>query len=115
MAAASEPQHVSRALSDLIALRGFARVRGDAQLSALWNEVAGTVIGDQTKVLGIRRGVLNVGVSNAPLLSELASFHMTSLLESIQNRRPDLQIKRLKFRMNGHMGAGGKSARDRVE
>ena len=109
MTAASEPQHVSRALSDLIALRGFARVRGDAQLSALWNEVAGTVIGEQTKVLGIRRGVLRVGVSNAPLLSELASFHLTTLLQSLQDRRPDLQIKNVKFRLNGHLEIGDKS------
>lgn len=111
MGAASEPQHVSRALSDLIALRGFARVRGDAQLSAVWNEAAGTVIGDQTKVLGIRRGVLSIGVSNAPLLSELASFHMTSLLASLQDSRPDLQIKKLKFRLNGHLAAGAESTR----
>ena len=36
MGAASEPQHVSRALSELIALRGLARFRGEAELAALW-------------------------------------------------------------------------------
>ncbi len=107
MNAASEPEHLSRALSDLIALRGFARVRGQAQLSDDWNEVAGDAFAAQTKVLGIKRGVLNIGVSNSALLSELASFHKNTLVAKLRERRPDLRLRGVKFRLNGQLGSGG--------
>lgn len=106
MGAASEPQHVSRALSELIALRGLARFRGEAELANIWNELAGSAIAAQTRVLGIRRNVLNVGVSNSALLSELASFYRTELLQKLQERWPELQIKELKFRLDGRLGDG---------
>jgi predicted nucleic acid-binding Zn ribbon protein len=106
MKAESEPRHLSRALSELFALRGLARVRGDAQLADVWTEVAGEAIATQTRVQGIKRGVLNVGVSNSALLSELAAFHKLNLIESLHERRPDLQIRDLKFRLNGQLGIG---------
>lgn len=107
MSAASGPEHLSRALSDLIALRGLAGVRGQAQLNADWNEVAGETFAAQTKVLGVKRGVLNIGVSNSALLSELASFHKITLIEKLRERRPDLHLRDVKFRLNGQLGSGG--------
>lgn len=96
-----DPQPLSRALSELISLKGFARVRGENQLAAVWSEVAGPKIARQTRVLGIRRGVLQVAVTNAPLLSELASFHKPSLLRTLRKDHADLNIRDLKFRLQG--------------
>ncbi|MBT4863978.1 MAG: DUF721 domain-containing protein [Planctomycetaceae bacterium] len=107
MNAESDPKHLSRALSELIALRGWAGVRGQAQLNADWNEVAGETFAAQTKVLGMKRGVLNIGVSNSALLSELASFHKMTLVENLRERRPDLKLRDVKFRLNGQLGSGG--------
>ena len=98
MPAARQPQHLSQALSELIALRGLARVRGDAQLDEVWREVAGSDIARQTKVLGISRGILQIGVSNSPLLSELALFHKFSLLKVLQEQHAGLNIHDIKFR-----------------
>jgi len=103
MGAAPETQHLSSVLSELIALRGVARVRGESQLASIWNEVAGSAIGGRTKSLGIKRGVLHIGVSNAPLLSELVSFHKASLLRTLQQEHADLNIRDLKFRLKGDM------------
>ncbi|MDB5387747.1 MAG: hypothetical protein JWM11_3393, partial [Planctomycetaceae bacterium] len=36
------PLHLSKALAELIALRGFARPQGDAQLQAAWDQAAGS-------------------------------------------------------------------------
>lgn len=94
-----QPQPLAKALSELIALRGFARVRGDAQLTSVWSEVAGETIAAQTKVIGIKRGVLQVSVSNSPLLGELVSFHKTSLLKALKKQHADLKIRDLKFRL----------------
>ena len=103
MAATPQPQHLSNALSEFIALRGLARIRGDAQLEALWRDVAGSVVASQTKVQGIKRGVLQVSVSNSPLLSELVMFHKFSLLKALQEKHPNLNVHELKFRLQSNL------------
>ena len=94
-----EPAHLGKVLSELIALKGLARVQGTQQLQQAWKSVAGEKIATSSTVIGISRGVLQIGVSNTGLLSELASFHKQTLLESMQQRHPHLKIKELKFRL----------------
>ena len=103
MGSAVGPQHLSQALSELIALKGLARVRGVAQLERIWNELAGTKIAGNTKVLGIKRGILQIGVTNAALLEEIVSFHKTSLLQSLRERHSDLRIRDLKFTLKSKL------------
>ncbi len=95
----SGPEHLSQALSRLIALRGLARVRGESQLQETWNKVAGERIANHTRALEIRRGVLCIGVGNAPMLGELASFHKQNLLKKLKADHPDLKIRDLKFKL----------------
>jgi hypothetical protein len=103
MSAASGPRRLSDALSELIALRGLARVRGNAEVEAAWKEVAGPRISGETRVLRASRGVLTIGVTNSPLLSELVGFHRQSLLESLKANYPQLEITDLKFRLRGRV------------
>lgn len=100
MAAGTGPQRLSLALSELIALRGYARVRGDADLQAAWAEAAGNTIARQTRALAIRRGVLHVAVDHAPLLSELAGFYRQSLVEKLREQHANLKIRDLKFKLD---------------
>jgi hypothetical protein len=95
----SGPEHIAQALSRLIALRGLARVRGESQLQETWNQIAGERIACHTRALEIRRGVLYIGVANAPMLGELASFHKLTLLTKLQTDHPDLKIRDLKFKL----------------
>ncbi len=97
------PERLSQALTDLIALRGWARVRGNAQLADAWKSVAGESVARGTQVVGIRRGVLQVAVGNSPLLSELASYHKGTLLAALSRDHPDLKIRDLKFVMRGNL------------
>ena len=103
MSAASDPRHLSNALSELISVKGLARVRGNARLREAWQEAAGPKIGSQTRVMGLQRGVLQIAVGNAALLSELASFHKASLLDALQNNYADLNVRDLKFRLKGEL------------
>lgn len=103
MKSAPGPRPLSAALSELVSLRGLARSGGTAELASIWREVAGSTIAEKTRVQGIKRGVLQVAVSNSPLLSELASFHKESLLRSLQQKYPDLKIRDLKFRLKGDL------------
>jgi predicted nucleic acid-binding Zn ribbon protein len=97
----SGPQSLSDVLSKLIALRGFARKQGDAQLQAAWAEVAGAAWAAKSRPTGIRRGVLQVSVTEGPLLSELVSFHRLTLVARLAEKHPHLKIRDLKFRLDG--------------
>ena len=105
-AKAAGPQTLGQALSQLIALRGLARTRGDSQLVEIWNDVAGVVdpaIAAQTKVMGINRGCLQIAVPSAALLSELASFHKAALLARLREKHGHLKVRDLKFRLKGDL------------
>ncbi len=95
----SEPAQLGKVLSELIALKGLARVQGTQQLQQAWQSVAGEVVAKSSAVIGLSRGVLQIGVSNTGLLSELASFHKHTLLATLQKQHPHLKVKELKFRL----------------
>lgn len=98
---ARDPQPLSIALSELIALRGFAHVRSDSELELAWKTVCSPEIAAQSRPQPISRGVLTIAVENAPLLSELASFQSADLLQRLKQQYPHLKIKSLKFKLSG--------------
>lgn len=98
---ARDPLPLSIALGELIAIRGFARVRGDEELVTAWKRVAGPEVASQSKPLTISRGTLTIAVENPPLLSELASFRNQELLQLLKQHYPHLKIKTLKFKLSG--------------
>lgn len=91
------PQRLSAALSELITLRGLARARSNGQLEDIWKRVVDPNWGERTRVMGIRRGVLQVAVDSAPLRSELETYHKADLLRAIQDIAPHLNLRNLKF------------------
>lgn len=93
------PRPLGDVLSRLMTLRGYGRIQGDRQLRELWRRVAGEEIAERTKVIGLRNGVLQIGVSSAPLLSELTSFHRHSLLQALRDEAGDSGVRDLKFRL----------------
>ena len=94
----AEPHRIGKVLSELIALKGLARVHGVEQLQQAWRTVAGEEIGRQTRVLELSRGLLQIGVANSAVLSELAGFHKEKLLQSLQEQFADLKIRDIKFK-----------------
>ena len=99
------PQRLSNVVTDLIALRGWGQVQGHAQLADAWKKVAGTSVAAATRVVGIRRGVLQVAVGNSPLLSELSAYRRPSLLAALSQEYPELKIRGLKFVLKGDLSA----------
>lgn len=98
---ANDPQPLSIALAELIALRGFARVRSDDELQTAWKKIAGEEFAPHTRPLQVTRGVLTVSVDSAPLLSELVAFRTAELLQRMKQQYPHLKVKSLKFRLTG--------------
>jgi len=107
MATSPGPERLSLALAELIAQRGYARVRGSGELQSAWDGVAGATIACQTRVMAIRRGVLHVAVGHAPLLSELAGYYRQTLLGKLQEKHADLKIRDLKFKLDSGVASPG--------
>ncbi len=99
----SDPQPGSAVISEYIARRGLARTGGYAQLSQVWNQVAGDRIADRTQVIGLQRGVLEIGVVSSALLNELVSFRKIELLQKIQAEFRSEGIDDLRFRLRSHL------------
>ncbi|WP_437187145.1 DUF721 domain-containing protein [Planctomicrobium sp. SH668] len=100
----SEPDTLNSVLSKLFAAKGYGRVQGDRQLHEIWRKVAGEDLSRETKVLSLKNGVLQIGVSSSALMSELAAFGKQELLERLQSDHADLRIKDLKFKRRGDLG-----------
>jgi hypothetical protein len=91
------PERLGDVLSRLFTLRGWGRRQGRLHLEQAWVEVAGEHA-KQTRVAGLRRGVLEVEVGSAVLLQELAHFHKRRLLEALRARLPGTTLTDLRFR-----------------
>ena len=90
---------ISQALSELIALKGLARVRGDQRLVQSWKQAAGEKIAGQTTVQGIKKRIVMIGVENSALLNELNSFHKASLLQKLQKEYGKQDVRDIRFRL----------------
>ncbi|HZT79558.1 MAG TPA: DUF721 domain-containing protein [Gemmataceae bacterium] len=92
------PELLSEVLSRLFAARGWGRRQDRLRLEQAWAEAAGPEWAAHTRVGPLRRGVLEVAVSNAVLLQELAHFHKRRLLEGLRRRLPGTTVHDLRFR-----------------
>ena len=99
----SEPAPLGDVISHLFALRGYGRVQGKKQLEESWNEVVGDLIAELTTVMGLKNGVLQIGVGNSALISELAAFLKPEFLEKLQTDHSHLKIRDIKFKLRGNL------------
>ncbi len=92
------PEPIGEILAELMARRGFGRVRSSAALEAAWRQAAGHPAASHTCVAGLRRGKLEVIVASSTLVQEL-SFQKATLLEALAKALPDEPIRGLRFRV----------------
>lgn len=85
-------------LGKMFTSRGWGRKNDRLRLESAWATVAGEELLKDTQVLGMKRGVLEVAVRNAVLMSELAQFHKRSLLTKLRAAMPGVTLTDLKFR-----------------
>lgn len=92
------PQQIGSILTELMARRGYARVRSTEACEAAWREAAGPLAAEYTRVGSLRRGTLEVVVANSTLIQELG-FRKESLLKTLSKLLPDEDIRQLRFRV----------------
>jgi predicted nucleic acid-binding Zn ribbon protein len=93
------PRALSDILGDLFAAKGYARLHASSKLEEAWNAAVGEPGCRQTRVGGVRRGVLNVTVAHSTLLEELAAFQKPALLAALRQNVPDTLIHDIRFRV----------------
>ncbi len=92
------PAPIAEALSELMTRRGYARVQAASELSQLWSQAVGQLLAAASFPGPIRRGVLEVIVSNSATLQEL-TFIKRKIIKDIQRLAPDQKIRDLRFRI----------------
>jgi predicted nucleic acid-binding Zn ribbon protein len=92
------PQPMSTILAELMAQRGFARVRATEALEAAWRDAAGQALAPHTRVGAIRRGKIEITVASSTLAQEL-TFCKLTLVEALRKALPNENIQDLRFRV----------------
>jgi predicted nucleic acid-binding Zn ribbon protein len=92
------PENLADGLARLFTARGWGRKSERVRLEAAWAEAVGPELLPETRVNGLRRGVLEVEVRGGVLLQELAQFHKRKLLTALRQKLSGTTITDLKFR-----------------
>ncbi len=96
-----KPENLSDVLGKLFAARGWGRLSERLQLEEAWASAVEPHVVAMTRVVLIRRGVLEIEVRDSILLQELAGFQKRTILTKLQQRFPPKILRDLKFR-KGH-------------
>jgi predicted nucleic acid-binding Zn ribbon protein len=92
------PEAIGEILSRVFTARGWGRKQDRLRLERAWAEAVGPEFAPQTRLNGLRRGVLEVEVTGAVLMQELAHYHKRKLLERLRERLPGTTLTDLRFR-----------------
>jgi len=92
------PEPIGDILAQLMARRGFARVRSAEAFESAWQKAAGEMLCRYTRPGAVRRGKLEVTVANSTLVQEL-TFQKPALLKKLAELLPDEKIEDLRFRV----------------
>ncbi len=92
----TKPSKLADVLGELLARRGFARVQSAGALELAWQKVAGDGLAPHTRLCGVKRGKLQVLISNSMLLQEM-TYRKAELLQQMIAAAPDAGICDLRF------------------
>ncbi len=95
----SDPRPVGKVRKGLMGPSSLGkRRRVNRALAQAWDEAAGPEVASQTRVRGLRRGVVTIEVDSGPLCHRLASFQREELLLALKERVRETEILDLRFR-----------------
>lgn len=95
-----DPSKLADVLHDLVARRGYLQTLSSDDLAATWSSVVGGEFARHSRPGHVRRGMLEVFVSDSSLVQEL-TFQKRSLLRKLQEAAPSFKVRDIKFRVGG--------------
>jgi hypothetical protein len=94
----AKPRQIGDVLAQLIARRGYAREQSTAAIEGAWQQAAGQQFASVSRAGALRRGTLEVLVSNNLLAQELG-FQQHELIARLEKLSPQSKITKLRFRI----------------
>jgi predicted nucleic acid-binding Zn ribbon protein len=95
---AREPKKIGDVLAQLITARGYGRIQSIENVAAAWQAAAGEALARSSRPGQLKRGVLEVTVTNSTVVQEL-TFQKQPILTALQTQLPDAKIRDLRFRV----------------
>lgn len=92
------PKRPAQILGQLMARKGYAQTESADELESAWHKVAGEKWKSKTKVGVVKRGILEIMVSNSTVNQQL-EFKKRKLLTELQTLLPQNNLKDLRFRI----------------
>jgi predicted nucleic acid-binding Zn ribbon protein len=92
------PEKIADVLGRLFTSRGWGRKNDRMRLESAWEDAVGEELLKNTRVLGLKRGVLEIDVKNAVLMSELTQFHKRGLLAKLRKTLAGVTLTDIRFR-----------------
>ncbi len=92
------PETLKEILARLFTARGWGRRSGRLHLEKAWAAAVGKEYETQTRVAGLRNGILEVEVNNGVSLQELVHYHKRRLLEKLRAALPGTTVTDLRFK-----------------
>jgi hypothetical protein len=92
------PEKIADILGRLFMSRGWGRKNERMRLEMAWVEAAGEQLIKDTRLMGIKRGVMEIEVRNAVLIQELTQYHKRGLLGKLRKSLPGVTLTDIKFR-----------------
>jgi predicted nucleic acid-binding Zn ribbon protein len=92
------PELLKEILGRLFTARGWGRRQERLHIEKAWADAVGPELEPHTRVLNLRRGVLEIEVDNAVLLQELAHYHKRRLLAQLRGRLEGTPVNDLRLR-----------------
>ena len=94
-----DPELIKEVLARLFTARGWGRRQGRLHLERAWSAAVGSDYDRHTRVLGLKRGILEIEVGSAVLVQELSHYHRRRLLQALREKLPGETIKELRFKV----------------
>lgn len=92
------PKKLGDLLPSLMTDYGLPSVTAREELELAWTAAAGDLVASRSKVGSLRRGVLEIFVSDPILLQELEGFEKARLLADLKERVYHNRVDGLRFR-----------------
>ena len=95
---ARRPKKIADVVAQLLTNRGYGRIEANADLANAWAAAAREPLAADSRPGKIRRGTLEVSVTNSTVMQEF-TFQKQRILAELGRKMPDAKIRDLRFRI----------------
>jgi len=95
---ARRPKKIADVIAQLITQRGYGRIQANEELADVWAAAAGEPLASFSRPGKIRRGTLEITVTNSTIMQEF-TFEKERILANLGQKLPDAKIRNLRFRV----------------